>query len=238
MRRGTGAERPALARGRNAFRAALAVLPWLAAVAAVLLLAASGLARRDLAGTALDDWFYGFFVDRYALFLFAIVYGVARILAAAAGNSAAGRLRLLSLPAALVLFLGLCLFPTFGGLVLRAGFATGGVMFMSQQPLGLAYAGGTAAAAALYGLALGGSEALAAWRAPVTPGALARAGLALLALWWAAALLALPDAAAVGTLAAWPGRLPGPATGPLAALLVGAALLPHALLSLARPRAG
>lgn len=201
----------------------------------MLLLGASGLTRRDLAGTALDDWFYGFFFDRYPLFTFAILYGLARIVVGAFGSGEARPVRLLSVPLGVMLFLAICLYPTFGGLVVRAGFATGGVLSMSQ-PLALAYTAGTAAAAALYGVSLALAQALAECRSTPSRSSLLRRLAGFLALWWAAGVLLVPHAFAVEVLAGWPGRPPDASTELVAALLMGAALLPHALLCATSPR--
>jgi hypothetical protein len=204
-------------------------------VAAALVLAATGVTFRDLAGMALEDYFYGYFFDRYPLFIFAIVYGVARIvLAAFEPGARASWARVVSVPAALVLFLAACFHPTFGGLVVRAGFATGAVMFMSPQPLPPSLAAGTAAAAAFYALVLYGAVALARLRMPLGWRPLLRFALSFLALWWAAAVLISPSIFGIDALARWPGRPPGSSTGWVAAALVLAAFLPDTLLGATR----
>lgn len=212
-----------------------AFVPLGAAVLAAVMLAATGLTSRDLAGTALEDYFYGYFFDRYPLFAFAIVYGAAGIVVAALAPS--GRpawARALSLAVALALWLAACLHPTFGGLVVRAGFATGAVMFMSQQPLAPSLAAGTAAAAAFYALVLHALEALARLRAALGWRPSLRLAARALALWWAAAVLISPAILGVEALARWPGRPPGPTTALLAGAFVLAAFLPHALIGAPR----
>ncbi|MEK6343951.1 MAG: hypothetical protein V4737_08940, partial [Curtobacterium sp.] len=81
------------------------------------------------------------------------------------------------------------LYPTFGGLVLRGAFATGGMAFLTHQPLWLAYGLGAAVGALTFGGVLG-LFAVAANR-PLRP-RLRRVGygaLAFLTLWLGAILI-------------------------------------------------
>jgi hypothetical protein len=196
----------------------------------------TGLDARSLAGGPLADHFHGFFLDRYPLFAAALVYGCACI-AAASGRRAALRVPGALLGAALLVGLGL--YPTFGGMILRAGFATGGMSFLTGQALGAANALGAAGSALVYAAALGGGVLLAAGPRPAQGGRARRIavrvgrGLAsFLVLWWAMAVLAAGRAAGV---AGWPRAPLDAREAALAALLVAAAFLPHALLRLALP---
>jgi hypothetical protein len=221
-----------VAPGRSGRLAAL--VPLGAAVAVVALAAAAGTTQATLAAAGLDAWSYGFFADRYPLFFAAIAYGVAR---AALLPLAARRWRgWLGAVLGIALVLALSLHPTYGGLVLRAGFSVGGVAFLSGQPMGVAQVLGAAAAAFLLGGALGLSALVARglphrgdrWRA------LGPAVLRYLALAWA--LFVLAAARDLG-LSGFP-RLP--LSGEQAALALGlvlAAFLPHAAFSLAGSRA-
>ncbi len=100
--------------------------------------------------------FYGFFLDRYPLYAFALVYGLARLLTAmlAPGPSGVPR-RLVGGLIGLALLLAASLHPTFGGMVLRTGFDVGAIAFMNATPMPLAYALGTAGAALAFGLPVG-----------------------------------------------------------------------------------
>jgi hypothetical protein len=213
-----------------------AFAPLLAAAAAVLLAALTGFDRRSLSGTVFEDHFYGFFADRYPLFLFAIVYGVAFILAAAAESKPRRWIGLLFAPAAAGGFLLVCFYPTFGGYVLRPGFIVGGVAFLRGAPLWAAYFAGTAAAALVFALALGTASALVRRRFPLGRRSLVAALLNFLALWLGAALLAAPRALGLSVAGRWP-ALPLDWMQAAATLaLVGLALLPHALLAAGRAR--
>src|SRR6478752_6704543 len=107
----------------------LPVVPLLATLAAVGLVAAAGFTERSFFGTALEDLFYGFFFRSYPLFLFALVYGAAWTVAAAAAPGARRGLRAFSTPVSVILFLASGLYPTFGGPIVRAGFVLGGMAF-------------------------------------------------------------------------------------------------------------
>jgi hypothetical protein len=214
-----------------------ALLPVAAAAASVLLCAAAGLTQRSLFGTPLEDTFYGFFFRGYPLFLFAIIYGVARIVAAALGEPGprAG-LRVITLPLAVALFLLACLYPTFGGIVLRPAFATGGMSFLNGQSAGVALLLGAGAGAFAFAALLGICTILARasfrlrWRSAGV------AALAYLALWAGAVLLQAPQALGTDLLLGFPLRpLSWGQALPLACL-VALAALPHALLHAHRLR--
>ncbi|GJD55864.1 hypothetical protein [Methylobacterium dankookense] len=215
-------------------RAILAGVPLAAALLAVLAVAVTGLSQRSALPPALEPYAYGFFLDRYPLFAFALVYGLARILAAAAmpGPASPAR-RVVFAGLGLVLLLAAALHPTFGGLVLRGGFMAGGSAFLTGQPIGLAYAIGAAVAALVFGLAIG----LPSWlgRAQVrragfwrrARGLAATATLSFLALWLAAALIGLGRDLGIGP---WPRRTFTPEEALRAALVLLVAGLPHTLV--------
>jgi hypothetical protein len=214
---------------------AVPAAPLAAALLALAAVAATGFDQRSALPPAAERVFYGFFLDRYPLFAFALVYALARILAVAAGPGPAGPVRrILGALVGLVLVLVLGLYPTFGGMVLRSGFATGGIAFLNQAPMWLAYALGAAAAAASYGAALGLGVLLtnrdprprSGWGRALAAGA-GRLALRFGALWFALAVLGLARDAGIGP---WPRRaLTIPEFGISAVLLV-LAFLPHSVV--------
>jgi hypothetical protein len=217
---------------------AAALVPAALAVGAVLVTAALGLVQRSAFGTALEDRFYGFFFDRYPLFAFAVVYGAARIGLAALEPGPRRALRLAGGAFGLALFVLACFHPTFGGLVLRPAFMTGGMGFLTGQTMAGAYLMGAAAAAFAYGAALGLGVALARLRPRVGWRPLAWGAAGFLALWWGALVLGSPRALGLDWLGPWP-RLPLAGSGALAAAgLVALAVAPHALLHAVRRMRG
>lgn len=217
----------------------LTAAPVAAALAALALAAATGVSQRSGVPGALEPYAYGLFLDRYPLFAFALVYGLVRIVCAVAmpGPASPVRRAVFGL-AGLVLLLAASLYPTFGGLVLRAGFSTGSMAFLTNTPLWGAYAIGSAVAALLFGLAMGVPIVLATLRRRAPEGfwrrvrrALATAILSFLALWLGAAVLGLAREAGIGP---WPRRPLAADEALRASLLVLAATLPHALVSLVR----
>jgi hypothetical protein len=244
---GAGAE-PASQRGAWAIAAA----PLLAALAALFSVFLTGFDGRSAMPPDVAARFYGFFLDRYPLFAFALVYGLVRILAVMLAPGPASPVRrLVGGGLGLALVLGLSLHPTFGGLVLRAGFATGSGAFLNGTPMALAYTMGAGAAAALFGLAMGlgarlagrplAGRSLAGRPDPARAGSRRRrAGRALLgwaagflALWFAAAVIGLARDAGLGP---WPRRPLDARDLVVAALLLTGAALPHMALVAARLR--
>jgi hypothetical protein len=209
-----------------------AAAPLAAALAAVAALAASGFDRARAEALGLGAWFYGFFLDLFPLAVLALVYGVARV-AVVAGCAPTGWPRRLAAGfAGAALLAVLVLYPTYGGLLARSGFAVGGFAFMTGQPLAAAHALGALAAALPFAgiLALAALAAGGAW--PGKGRRLRGLGLALArlsALWWALAVLAA--ARSLG-LDLWPRRPLDPAATALVAGLVAAAFLPHGALAL------
>ncbi|MCJ2095612.1 hypothetical protein MKK67_24390 [Methylobacterium sp. J-072] len=214
---------------RTTNRNLLAAIPILAMLSALVLVAITGLSQRSGVPEAFEPWIYGYFIARYPLFAFALVYGLAYLATVAAGPGPASALRRIlfaTVGAAALTLIGL--YPTSGGLILRGGFATGGMAFLTHQPLWLAYGLGAGVAAALFGGILG-LFAIAANR-PLRP-SLRRIGaglLAFLALWFGACVIGLSGDLGIG---AWPRRAFRPAEAGLAALLLVVAALPHVLLT-------
>jgi hypothetical protein len=207
--------------------------PVAVAVLAVGLAWLTGFSQRMVLPAVVETRFYGFFLDRYPLFAAAIVYGFARLLLGTARAGSAGPARrLIGGGVAVILLAAACLYPTFGGLVLRAGFATGGMAFLTGQSMPVAYGLGAASAALLFGLALGLGGLLvtgpvhgkARWGRRLRAGA-GRMTARTLALWFALAVLGLATAAGLGI---WPRRPLTGAEAGLAAALVLLAFLPHA----------
>ncbi|MBX9932526.1 MAG: hypothetical protein K2Y56_13455 [Methylobacterium sp.] len=209
---------------------AAAGLPLAAVVIAILAAWAAGFDHRSALPPGLSASFYGFFLDRYPLFAAAIVYGLARLVVAATAPGPSGTIRrAVGLGIGAVLLLGLSLYPTFGGLVLRGAFATGGMAFLNQQPMIVAYGLGAATAAFLFAIALGlGGLAAGAERGPRGFRSIAVATIiGFLFLWFAFAVLGIAREAGFGN---WPR---GPLRSGDAFVAIGLALvafLPHALL--------
>ena len=209
-----------------------AAAPVAAALLALGLVAATGASQRS----DLPDWLaplaHGFFLDSYPLFAFALVYGLARLVAAAASPGPAGLPRRAAWGiAGIAALLAASLYPTFGGVILRGAFGTGSMAFLTGQPLWLAYALGAAIGAILFGTILGLFGWLAGGRLRPRTSWRARIGFALcslLALWFAAALLGLARTEGIGP---WPRRAFAGSEAGIAALLVLAATLPHAVVA-------
>jgi hypothetical protein len=214
-----------------------AFLPLVVAALAPLLVAATGFTERTLIGTALEEYFYGFFFRSYPLFLFAVVYGTTRIaVTAVAAPGGRGVFRSFTAPLALALFLLACLYPTFGGFILRPGYMTGGMSFITGQSGLVASLLGAGAAALVYGLALGLATSLATLQVRLRWRSLGRAVAAFLALWLGAAILLGPARFGIDATGPWPAApLPMP-QALRAALAVALALAPHAVLTLLRTR--
>lgn len=201
---------------------------------ALALVGASGLSRRWGLPEALEPYAYGFFLDRYPLFAFALIYGAARIVAGSAGPGPAGATRRIVFAVVGLIVLALAgLYPTFGGLMLRGGFATGGMAFLTGQPLWLAYALGTAIPALMLG-GIVGATVIAAngslrprWRR------IGWGALSFLCLWFGAGVIGLAHPLGVGP---WPARAISGGEAGLAAGLLLLAMAPHSLLMALRNR--
>ncbi|KQQ14310.1 hypothetical protein ASF53_10895 [Methylobacterium sp. Leaf123] len=234
------AEAPASRSQRG--RLAIAAAPLLAALAALFVVFLTGFDQRSAMPPDVATRFYGFFLDRYPLFVFGLVYGLTRILTVMLAPGPASLVRrIVGGGIGLALVLAVSLHPTFGGFVLRAGFATGSGAFLNGTPMALAYAMGAGAAAGLFGLAMGLGARLAGRPGPARSGSRGRrAGRALLgwvagflALWFAAAMVGLARDAGFGP---WPRRLLDARDLVVAALVLTVAALPHGLLVAARLR--
>ncbi|WP_372421462.1 hypothetical protein [Salinarimonas chemoclinalis] len=214
----------------GAARTVLALLPLALAALCALAAGLGGVHARGLIGTPLEPFAFGYFVERFPLAPFLVVYAVARLVLLALIPPGPSRfLRLALLPIALALVLAASLWPTFGGLVIRAAWFTGGMAFLQGTPLAIAYPVGALVSAGVFAAAVG----LAAWiaRARATLGLRAAlGGLArLLALWFAALVVAAP--AALGMpLGGWPTWPLDPLESLAATALVALALAPHAAL--------
>lgn len=205
-------------------------LPLLAAVLSVLLVATTGFTERSFIGTFMEERFHGFFFRSYPLLLPAIAYGAVRVLLAVFEAGGRWALRLALAPLGLALLLLGCLYPTFGGIVLRPAFATGGMTFLEGMSATTASMLGAGAAAFVFGLLMGLGAVLARARLASNRGAAGRAVLSFLALWLAAVILLLPQRLGHDLLSGWP-QYPLPVEqAPAVAVLVAVAFLPHALL--------
>lgn len=210
-------------------------LPLVLALLAVMLVAASGIVGASLDRTPLAFLGFGLFLDRYPIFVFAIVYGAARIVLA--GVSAQGRvpLRVVLTPIALLLFLAACLYPTFGGIVLRVGFLVGSFGFLNNIPMALAYALGAMVSGLVFASAMGLGVLLA--RARLRQGNPAAGALySLVAIVFGALVLAAPRALGGDPLGGWPLVPMSTAAAMLGGLILLVALLPHAALAAGRDR--
>lgn len=214
----------------------VAAAPLVAALAALLAAYLTGFDQNVPMPVEAESRFYGFYLDLYPLFAFAIVYGLTRIVASAfaPGPSSIPR-RLLGGLAGIGLILAVSLHPTFGGFVLRGGFATGATGFLNEIPMPLAYALGTALAAALFGFAMGLGvfltgrglrEPLGRFRAVLrgAGGLISR----YITLWYAFALLGLARGFGLGP---WPRRPLDTGDAILIGICLVVAFTPHVLLS-------
>ncbi|KMO19058.1 hypothetical protein SQ03_08835 [Methylobacterium platani JCM 14648] len=199
-----------------------------AALAAVALVAAAGTDQGSLDAAGFGQYAYGFFADRYPLFFPAIAYGAARALLLPV--AAPGWRGWLGALLGLALVLGLSLHPTYGGLVLRTGYAVGSVAFLSGQPAPVAQGLGIVTTAAVFGLAIG-LPALVARGLPRRGDRWHSLGRGLLRFGALAFAVAVLAAARDLGLAGFPRRPLSGAQAALAGGLVLAAFLPHAALS-------
>jgi hypothetical protein len=207
-----------------------AFVPALVAALAVLLVAAIGFTQRSFFGTALEDYFHGFFFRSYPLFLFAVIYGAVRIVTAAVTEPGARRsLRTFSTPLALLLFLAASFYPTFGGIILRPGYMTGGMSFLRGQNATVAVVLGAGAAALAYGVALGLAVLIARLSFRFQWRGIGRLLLRFGALWLGALMLLAPGQLGFDVVGVWPAGPLVPSRAWAAACVVGLALLPHAL---------
>ncbi|MET0257374.1 MAG: hypothetical protein ABW179_02240 [Methylobacterium sp.] len=217
----------------------VAAAPLAAALAALIAAFVTGFDQSTVVPSEVGSRFYGFFLDHYPLFAFAILYALVRVIAVAVapGPSAVPR-RIAGAAIGLVLVLGLSLHPTFGGLVLRGGFMTGGMAFLNQVPMTAAYSLGAAVAASALGFAMGLGVIVAGKPARQRVSRLRRlgrglAGLALrfLALWYALAVLGFARTIGLGP---WPRRPLDAGDVVLVAACLLVAFLPHVVISAVR----
>ncbi|WP_349370454.1 hypothetical protein [Salinarimonas sp.] len=214
-----------------AARAALAWTPLVLAAGATLVAGLAGLHARGLIGTPLEPWAFGYFVERFPLFAGLLVYAAARVVLLALippGPSRFLRLALLSI--ALAILVLPALYPTFGGVVIRAAYFTGGMAWLQSAPLAAAYPIGAFVSASVFAASLGLAAALARLAPAFGWRRLADAALRLLALWFAALVVAAQAALGLSLLGEWPIWPLRPGEAVAAALLVALAALPHAIL--------
>jgi hypothetical protein len=129
----------------------------------------------------------------------------------------------------LLLFLAASFYPTFGGIVLRPGYMTGGMSFLRGQNATVAVVLGAGAAALAYGVALGLAVLIARLSFRVHWRGIGRLLLRFGALWLGALMLLAPGQLGFDVVGVWPVGPFVPARAWAAACVVGLALLPHAL---------
>ena len=137
-------------------------------------------------------------------------------------------MRTFSAPLAVLLFLAACFYPTFGGVILRAGYATGGMSFLRGQSAIVSIVLGAGAAALAYGTILGLCVVLARLSLRFRWRKAGRVALRFAALWVGAMVLLAPSRLGIDPVGTWP---MGPLAGVFAlkaAMIVLLALLPHA----------
>jgi hypothetical protein len=208
-----------------------AFIPLLTAVIAVFLVALLGLTQRSLFGTPVEDVFYGFFFNGHPLFIFAVVYGLARIVVAAFETPWAW-IKGLTLPLAMALLLLVSLYPTFGGLVLRGGFMTSSMSFLQGVNLSVATVLGAGIGAFTFGAVMGAGAIIARLKLRFGRHAFGMAVLSFLALWLGA--LMFVGYRALGLHGAWPRAPLGMMDAIKTAALATLAALPHTLVLWAR----
>jgi hypothetical protein len=209
----------------------LAFAPLACACAAAAIVAVAGVTQRELAATPLGPYAYGFFFDRFAPFLFAIVYAAARLAAVAAMSP--GRFpiaRIVTTPVAIALILAVSLYPTFGGFVLRGAFFSGATTFLEGTAVAGAYVVGAAFSTLIFAGVLGLGVGLVRLRFERSRSALLFGLLRYLALVFAGIILVASRAFDLGLLGDWPVWPLGAGEGVALILLVFVALLPHALI--------
>jgi len=212
-------------------RAALAWSPLALAALATLAAALAGVHSRGLIGTALEPWAFGYFVERFPLFAAMLVYGAARVILVALIPPGASRFaRLALLPVALAILLLPALYPTFGGVVIRAAYFTGGMAFLQDAPLVAAWPVGAFVSASVFAATLGLAAVLARLAPDPSWRAAGRALARLVALWFAALVVAAPAALGLPLLGEWPIWPMTPGESLAATALVLLALAPHAWL--------
>ena len=205
-----------------------ALIPLATAILAIAATFATGFDQRTALPPELESRFYGFFLDRYPLFAVAIVYGLtSHVVRIVRPGPAAWPRRVVGGGLAIALFLAACLHPTFGGVILRLAFASGGNAFLTQAPMPAAYAVGSALATLVFASALGLGALLIGNRRHPPLRWLRRLSEILvrtLTLWFALATLGLGHIAGFGI---WPRRSLSLADALIAAALAVAAFLPH-----------
>jgi hypothetical protein len=209
----------------------LAFAPLACACLAAAVVALAGVTQRDLLGTPLGPYVYGYFFDRFAPFAFAIVYAVARLVAVAVASP--GRLpiaRIVTTPVAIALILAVSLYPTFGGFVLRGAFFSGATTFLEGTLLPGAYIVGAGFSTLIFAGVLGLGVIMIRLRVSRGWNALLVALLRYLALVFAGIILVAPRAFDLGLLGDWPVWPLGAGEGAALVVLVLVALLPHALI--------
>lgn len=209
----------------------LAFAPLAIAIVAAAVVAVAGVTQRELLATPPGPYFYGFFFDRFAPFLFAIVYGAARLVAVAVTSP--GRFavaRLVTTPVAIALILAVSLYPTFGGFVLRGAFFSGATTFLEGTALPGAYIVGAGFSTLIFAGVLGLGVILIRLRIRRGWNALLFALLRYLTLVFAGIILVAPRIFDLGLLGDWPVWPLTAGEGAALVLLVLVALLPHALI--------
>jgi hypothetical protein len=207
-----------------------ALVPVVVSLLGIALVWVTGLTERSFFGTVFEDHFYGFFFRSFPLLLFAMLYGAARIVTAAATEPGPRRgLRAFTTPVGVALFLVASLYPTFGGFVARPGFAAGAVSFQRGQSASVALVLGAGAAAFMFGLFMGLGVIIARLRLSLRWRALGGAVMSFLALWLGAVILLAAQRLDTGLLGNWP-MMPLSSTSSLTiAGIVVLTLAPHAL---------
>lgn len=223
--------------GTRARRAAFAFGPLALAVLAIAIAGLAGVHARGLIGTLAEPFLFGYFVERFPLFVALVIYAAARVvLAATIAPGGPLYLRLALLPIALGLVLAGALYPTTGGIVVRAAYFTGGMAFLQGTPALPATAIGALVSTGIFASLMGIAVMIARLSPRVDRRAAGAAALRFLALAWAALVVAAPTALGaplLGEWPIWPMSLPETAA---AATLVALALAPHALIGWATGR--
>lgn len=216
-------------------RGVVAMAPLVAVCLCAAAIGLFGISRYELTTGPLGSVFFSFFFDQFAPLSLAIVYGVVRLVSVAVFDPGRARLlRIVTTPIMIAALLVITLYPTFGGVVARSAFFSGGMAFMQGQALVAAYPLGTAIAALVFGLVLGAGIVAIRLRIEISRAAFGFAFLRFAALVFAGCVLLAPGWTGVAFYGDWP---VWPLTGSAAAALVGAGLiafLPHALIVRAR----
>ncbi|HMB11526.1 hypothetical protein [Saliniramus sp.] len=194
-----------------------------------------GISRFEIQAGSFAPILHGFFFNTFAPLMILVIYAVARIVAVALLEpSDLALARFVTAPLAVAALLVAALYPTFGGIIARSAFFSGGMMFIEGMMLGAAWLIGIAFAAIIFGFVLG-AGVIFVRLGFAEPGRPPRTRLATglmryVALVFAGLILLLPGQTGISLYGDWPvwPMQPREAAALTAFSLI--ALAPHAMI--------